>query len=411
MLPPPLTLHYFFSDKDRGPRIVQRLQQALLWAEPEVNFRTPIVEQRYWHLKGSSPSAFRAETDREGLHALIVIGDWHVAQALAGSADAFPEAVRQFIEQSRTDDRRKLFYIEAYAESAGLPDCVRGEQAVGWDPVLIADADKDEGKPASPSEIRILHPLITSMLAMIERADEGASSQPPFRVFISHAKRDGEPLADEVRRVLDRFAIPRFFDASDIQASDDWEAALQDAASGSAILVALQTDAYWSRSWCQREVLAAKSADAAMLVGIRLQHGEVRTFPYGGNVRTFVLPSPESDSQTPSLQSAATAITAAAMREMLAVTCWQAMLAANHSELKRQLQRKLGTDRYRRMPRPPELVRMVSELMKVESAAADDDEALTVWLYPDPPLPRYERALVVAASPPNHRFLTLGEVL
>ena len=83
-------------------------------------------------------------------------------------------------------------------------------------------------------------------------------------VFISHTKRnisggeeDTAELISMVRQVIANTHLREFFDASDLQPGRDWDAELRSKAATSALL-AIRTDLYPSREWCQREILIAK---------------------------------------------------------------------------------------------------------------------------------------------------------
>lgn len=82
--------------------------------------------------------------------------------------------------------------------------------------------------------------------------------------FISHTKHrasteggDVEALVTLVRSVIAETRLREFFDASDLQPGTDWSKELQNNAATSALL-ALRTDLYPTREWCQKEVLIAK---------------------------------------------------------------------------------------------------------------------------------------------------------
>jgi len=105
----------------------------------------------------------------------------------------------------------------------------------------------------------------------------------PVRVFLSHAKLDGEPIAKHVRDFLrDGTGVDDFFDAQDILEGEDWGAAIT-VASGRDVMLAILTDAYATREWCRTEVLNAKLAGAAVVVLDALEKGEKRSFSYLGN--------------------------------------------------------------------------------------------------------------------------------
>ena len=102
-----------------------------------------------------------------------------------------------------------------------------------------------------------------------------------LRVFISHTKRQGtldEPVAGlvaAVRSVFGSGRIANFYDAHDLQPGDDWDQALRSGAASSALL-ALRTDLYASREWCQREMLTAKVHGMPVVVLDALSVGESR---------------------------------------------------------------------------------------------------------------------------------------
>jgi hypothetical protein len=82
--------------------------------------------------------------------------------------------------------------------------------------------------------------------------------------FISHTKHSGagEPgdvaaLVKLVRDVVASTHLREFFDARDLQPGTDWVDALIENAANCALL-AVRTDLYPSRDWCQQEILTAK---------------------------------------------------------------------------------------------------------------------------------------------------------
>jgi hypothetical protein len=102
-----------------------------------------------------------------------------------------------------------------------------------------------------------------------------------LRVFISHTRQasgDGSGVAEltqTVRAVIAGTSLAEFFDPRDLQAGQQWPEALRANAARSALL-ALRTDLYASRSWCQWEVLAAKEQGAPVVILDALERGEER---------------------------------------------------------------------------------------------------------------------------------------
>jgi hypothetical protein len=101
-------------------------------------------------------------------------------------------------------------------------------------------------------------------------------------VFISHTKRltvsekgDVSRLVDLVRQVISGTRLQDFFDAADLQPGHDWAPKLIEEAARGALL-AVRTDLYSSRAWCQREVVTAKRHGMPVVVFDALTDGEER---------------------------------------------------------------------------------------------------------------------------------------
>jgi hypothetical protein len=112
-------------------------------------------------------------------------------------------------------------------------------------------------------------------------ADRARSGQ-RLDVFISHTKHDAvnsrrvARLIEQVRARLDGASrLGSFFDSNALQPGEDWERHLREGASRMALL-ALRTDLYASREWCQREMLLAKCRGIPVVVLDAPQQGEAR---------------------------------------------------------------------------------------------------------------------------------------
>lgn len=101
-------------------------------------------------------------------------------------------------------------------------------------------------------------------------------------VFLSHTKRsrpggeeDTTGLIALIRDVVAQTRLSEYFDASDLQPGGDWDNELRSHAARSAML-AIRTDLYPSREWCQREVRIAKVSGMPVLVLDAIGEGEER---------------------------------------------------------------------------------------------------------------------------------------
>jgi hypothetical protein len=91
-----------------------------------------------------------------------------------------------------------------------------------------------------------------------------------LRLFISHAKIDGLPLALALKHQIDTVSwLKAFYDAADLPSGCDWQKELERGV-GSSLIVMLRTEVYEGRYWCKQEVLwADEYATPAVLVEAR----------------------------------------------------------------------------------------------------------------------------------------------
>ncbi len=137
--------------------------------------------------------------------------------------------------------------------------------------------------------IGLLHDLCR-LLSDCGPVDYNASNDSitePVRVFLSHAKKDGEELTKQFKTFIqNELQLDTFFDKNGIFYADDFGKDLEVRVKDSAVLI-LHTDAYSTREWCQKEVLFAKKYCRPVLVLQKVEVGEARSFPYLGNVPTI----------------------------------------------------------------------------------------------------------------------------
>ena len=219
------------------------------------------------------------------------------------------------------------------------------------------------------------------MLLGGERSEQGTVptrtrlSPAPVMLFLSHAKADGEELAEALRdHIESTSAVQSFFDANDIAPGFDFRSELEGNIERS-VLVVLQTDQYASRTWCRREVLWAKSKGCPLVVVNAVRDREDRGFPYLGNA-----PSLRVDGKDPGW---CTQVVGLALREMLRHTWFRANLA--NLEQVGLVPRGMEPS-----PCPPEVLTLLTRRTPAPSAGL---------VYPDPPLGAEERILLSRAAP------------
>lgn len=116
--------------------------------------------------------------------------------------------------------------------------------------------------------LRVLHECRILLAAALRSV--GGHRAGYLRLFISHAKMDGLPLAHALKHLIDLLGwLQDFYDVDDLPAGSDWQRELEQGV-GSSLLVILRTDGYDSRPWCQQEVFwADEYATPAVLVDAR----------------------------------------------------------------------------------------------------------------------------------------------
>lgn len=116
--------------------------------------------------------------------------------------------------------------------------------------------------------LRILHEsrlLLATALPAIDGHRPGY-----LRLFISHAKMDGLPLAHALKHHIESTGwLEDFYDVDDLPAGRNWQRELERGV-GSSLIIMLRTEAYDGRHWCRQEVLwADEYATPAVLVDAR----------------------------------------------------------------------------------------------------------------------------------------------
>jgi len=106
-----------------------------------------------------------------------------------------------------------------------------------------------------------------------------------LKIFISHAKngRKGVILARAIKTFIDTTSMRNFFDSTDIAAGFSFEAEIIGNIKESS-MVAINSDSYSSRFWCQKEMICAKENNRPIIVVDCLEEFEDRRFPHSSNI-------------------------------------------------------------------------------------------------------------------------------
>lgn len=189
----------------------------------------------------------------------------------------------------------------------------------------------------------------------------------PVKLFLSHAKKDGLDIVKRFKYfVLNELKLDVFFDAIDIADGYDFDKQIKTNIINSAILVFL-TDAYSSREWCRIEALIAKRHKCPLVLIHCIKHGEVRSFPYLGNIPTITIPSEKVEEY----------------HKVTNLILLQVINNKYQNELLKGFQEKYLSKKaiYERLASPPELLNYI-DIYKLKKQT----KSKVIVLYPEPPL-------------------------
>lgn len=235
------------------------------------------VRSNGWRCDQDAPRSipFPSATPPNGLstaHLVAVVpvlGNEFAAAVQAGSQEWWKFAQSIVASQHSAPDRVGVFPL--LADDDAVHNTELGRMFNGYQRI------------AAPSSLADSEPLadITCRDLAQGIAQFAAGSGARLNVFISHTKRaslgeeDVLELIALVRTIISETRLRYFFDANDLQPGRDWDNELRTQASNSAFL-ALRTDLYATREWCQREMLIAKRHGMPIVVLDSLGIGEER---------------------------------------------------------------------------------------------------------------------------------------
>lgn len=229
----------------------------------------------------------------------------------------------------------------------------------------LADLDKSIGKVKT----ELLHDFSRLIWNFQEKQEDNERQRigSPIKLFLSHAKKDGESLTIRFKQFIEsNLKLDVFFDTVDIANGYEFDVQFEEEISKSALVV-FQTDEYSNREWCRREVLFAKKHKSPIVVVHNIKEGEKRAFPYLGNMPTTVLSEDETIS----------------FYKIVNLTLYQVLNNRYQYLLLKQYSKLIDDNKYTvlRVSSPPELFNFIHIKKKQE-----EEKKKIIVLYPDPPL-------------------------
>jgi hypothetical protein len=110
-------------------------------------------------------------------------------------------------------------------------------------------------------------------------------SDTAIELFLSHAKdgKQGLRIAEKLKNFIDYTSMRNFFDATDIAPGYKFDSEIEGHIKNST-LIAIHSDPYSSRYWCQKEIQCAKKFNRPIIAVDSLEEFEDRRFPAASNV-------------------------------------------------------------------------------------------------------------------------------
>ncbi len=117
----------------------------------------------------------------------------------------------------------------------------------------------------------------------LQPEDEDCGKRSSIKLFISHSKSDGRKISKKIKNYIDDTNMNRFFDTYEISPGYRFNHEIEHHIQNSTLL-AIESDTYSSRYWCQNELLLSKKYNRPVIVVNCLKDYEDRIFPDASNV-------------------------------------------------------------------------------------------------------------------------------
>jgi len=278
----------------------------------------------------------------------------------------FQEYTKQLV--SLTDDNTRIYPIALCKQATGIRCGLDSIQFIRYqDGFINIREEYDRGLKKIKSEL--LHDCARLLMNFqpVWMDKPGSKIPSPVKLFLSHAKKDGEETTKKFKLFVEsETKLDVFFDTVDIADGYEFEKQIE-ANIENAALVVFHTDEYSSREWCRIEVLVAKRNKCSIVVVHDIKDGEKRAFPYMGNTPTITLKQKENSS----------------FIEILTLTLHQVVNNLYQRELLKSFEEKFKDYKaeFVTITSPPELFNYI-DLYKMKFT----EKKKLIVLYPEPPL-------------------------
>lgn len=279
---------------------------------------------------------------------------------------AFQEYTKHLV--GLTNDNTRVYPIALCKQATGIGCGLDSIQFIRYQDGFINIREEFE-KGIKKIKYELLHDCARLLMNFqpVWMDKKGSKIPSPVKLFLSHAKKDGEETTKKFKVFVEsETKLDVFFDTVDIADGYEFEKQIE-ANIENAALVVFHTDEYSSREWCRIEVLVAKRNKCSIVVVHDIKNGEKRAFPYMGNTPTITLKQEENSSFT----------------EILTLTLYQVVNNLYQRELLKSFEEKFKDDKaeFVTITSPPELFNYI-DLYKMKLT----EKRKLIVLYPEPPL-------------------------
>lgn len=207
------------------------------------------------------------------------------------------ENFRSYTEglSKKIDDDNRIFPIslcnKAYSIGCGLSTLQFTDGTKFFEKDLNLQNKKDLEKSIKKIKTELFHDCSRLILNFHPKQKDKEQHRigSPVKLFLSHAKKDGENTTIKFKQFIEKnLKLDVFFDTVDIANGYDFAEQFEQEIKHSALVV-FHTDEYSNREWCRREILIAKKHKSPIVVVHNIIDGEKRAFPYLGNMPTTVI--------------------------------------------------------------------------------------------------------------------------
>lgn len=200
-------------------------------------------------------------------------------------------------------------------------------------------------------------------------------SESSVKLFLSHAKDNGVGIriAKQLKEFIDNASLNKFFDTTDIAPGFKFNEEIRGHIEGST-LIAIHSDTYSNRYWCQKEIQYTKELLRPMIAVDSVELYEDRKFPLSSNIPSIRVPAVLEYNDLLKIIVFALLETIRFFYSRKLLNCYK-----NHNWFSPESVI---------LSRPPE----ISDLCKFENIMTNNKDMSNVFIYPEPPVYKEELA-------------------